>query len=133
MSLDEVENLPADFLELGYPVQIYEGFFLGPKKEEELDDVEMFNHSCDHNAGVKGQNILVARRDIQAGEEICFDYETTDSEGLSFICHCGSQKCRKVIDGSSWKKPGFQKKNKGYFAWYLENKIKLLKKGTLSA
>lgn len=110
-------------MELGYPVQIYEGFYLGPKSAEDLDDAERFNHSCDPNAGVKDQNILVARRDIEVGEEVYFDYETTDIQGLDFACQCGADICRGRITGESWKDPTFRIKNKGYFSWYLQNKI----------
>ncbi|MBI2041673.1 MAG: SET domain-containing protein [Candidatus Nealsonbacteria bacterium] len=126
ISLGEMKKLPQEILRFDYPVQIYEGFYLGPKKVSDLDDAEMFNHSCDPNAGVKGQNILVARRNIESGEEICFDYETTDSRGLKILCECGFKICRKVINGISWKDPKFQKKNQGYFSWYLEEKIKRL-------
>lgn len=124
ITLEELDDMPEDFLELGYPVQIYPGFFLGPKNFEDLDDAEMFNHSCDPNAGVKGQNILVARLDIKAGEEICFDYETTNTEGLYFKCCCGSKNCRRIIDGTSWKDPKFQRQNQGYLSWYIQEKIK---------
>ncbi len=127
LTAKEVDSTPKKFLDLGYPVQVYKGFFLGPKNEKDIDEAEMFNHSCDSNAGVKGQNILAARRNIKADEEVCFDYETTDSEGLKFICQCGLKKCRKKITGKSWKDPKFQKANKGYFSWYLEEKIKKLK------
>ena len=127
MSLKEFKNLPQEVVEFDYPVQIYPGFYLGPKTAEELDDCEMFNHSCDPNAGVKGQNVLVARCDIEPGEEICFDYETTDTEGLDFQCSCSSPKCRGHITGDSWKDPKFQKQNKGYFSWYIEEKIKKLR------
>ena len=127
ITLDELRKLPREILDYDYPVQIYENFYLGPKSEKDLDDCEMFNHSCYANAGVKGQNILVARRKVKAGEEICFDYETTDTEGLDFQCSCSSPKCRGHITGDSWKDPKFQKQNKGYFSWYIEEKIKKLR------
>lgn len=128
MTLDELRKLPREILDYEYPVQIYENFFLGPKSVEDLDDCEMFNHSCNANAGVKGQNILVARRNIKTGEEICFDYETTDTQDLNFTCKCGAKNCRKKIDGTSWKNLKFQKANKGYLSYYIEEKIKKLKK-----
>lgn len=112
---------------MGYPIQIYEGFYLGPKTSEDIDDSEMFNHSCSPNAGVKGSNILVARCDILVGEEICFDYETTDLQDLEFKCECQSNNCRKYINGSSWKDPVFQKQNEGYFSWYIQEKINQIK------
>ena len=123
MTLKEYQKLCAYVRDYEYPVQIYKGFFLGPRKKSDLDDCEMFNHCCDANAGVKGQNLLFARRNIKAGEEICFDYETTDTEGLNFVCRCGSPVCRGRITGQSWKNPAFQKQCKGFFSWYIQQKI----------
>lgn len=124
-TLKEFKKLPSPVNE--YPVQITDKHFIGPKTVKHLDNCEMFNHSCDPNAGVRGSLILVARRDIKKGEEICFDYETTNSVDLVFDCNCGSPKCRKQINGNSWKNPVFQKNNKGYLSFYIEQKIKKLK------
>ncbi len=124
--LKEFRALPSPTDE--YPVQVYDTHFIGPKPGDVLDPCEMFNHSCDANAGVKGQIILIARRDIKKGEEICFDYETTNITDLVFTCNCGSRICRKKITGNSWKNPSFQKKYKGYLSYYIEEKIKKLKK-----
>lgn len=126
MTLEEVEKLPQDILRYEYPVQVYEGVFLGPKTVADLDDAEMFNHSCTPNAGIKGQNLLIARRDINKGEEICFDYETTDTQEMNFKCKCGSFLCRKMITGNAWKDKKFQRQNKGYLSWYIEEKIRML-------
>ncbi|MHB8630096.1 MAG: SET domain-containing protein-lysine N-methyltransferase [Aggregatilineales bacterium] len=83
----------------------------------------MINHSCDPNAGVKGQNVLVARRDIAPGEEICFDYETTDTQGMNFVCRCGSPKCRKRIRGQAWKNRQFQEANWEYLSEYIQRRL----------
>lgn len=108
---------------LTHPFSVYEGFYMGPINEQDIDDAERFNHSCDPNAGVKGQIVVVARKNIKVGEEICFDYETTEIKADYFKCNCGSKSCRKIIDGNAWKNPIFQKKNKGYLSWYIEDKI----------
>lgn len=57
------------------------------------------NHSCNPNAGIRDDVVLVALRLIEAGEEICFDYSTTISENGTWrmVCHCGANKCRGVI------------------------------------
>ncbi len=127
MTRKEVQNLPKEVLTYEYPVQIYPGFWIGPKKKSELDDCEMFNHSCDANAGVKGQIVLVARRNIKKGEEICFNYQTTDTQDLHFVCKCGAKNCRRKIDGQAWKNPKFQKEYQGYFSWYIQEKINKLR------
>ncbi len=124
MAAKEIAMLPKEVRDFDYPVQIHEDFYLGPKALEELDDTEFFNHSCSPNAGVKGQMLLIARRDIQRGEEICFNYETTDTKGINFLCRCGSANCRKTITGAAWKDPAFQKEHEGFFSWYLQEKIR---------
>lgn len=56
------------------------------------------NHSCDPNAGIRGNRNLVAIRDIAAGEEIRFDYSTTmDEEFWTLRCRCGALACRGVV------------------------------------
>src|SRR5208283_2294971 len=46
---------------------------------EQVDDC--FNHSCEPKVGfVTGEPVLYALREIQPGEEICWDYSTSLSE-----------------------------------------------------
>jgi hypothetical protein len=67
---------------------------------DSLDDC--INHSCEPNAGfVHGDAVLYALRDIEAGEQITWDYSTSLAEaGWSLDCLCGSARCRKVV--RSW-------------------------------
>jgi len=57
------------------------------------------NHSCDPNCGFPAGDLeLHALRDIQAGEEITWDYSTSISEpGWTMECRCGSATCRGTI------------------------------------
>lgn len=56
------------------------------------------NHSCRPNAGLRGTRGLYAIRDIEADEEIRFDYSTTMDEDLwTMECSCGHSNCRGVI------------------------------------
>ena len=49
------------------------------------------NHSCDPNCGIVGAVLLVAMRDIEPGDEICFDYAMTDTDDYDeFECTCGT-------------------------------------------
>ncbi|MCX5903887.1 MAG: SET domain-containing protein, partial [Proteobacteria bacterium] len=79
-----------------FAVQIDEHFVIGTKHEGEIEDTDIFNHSCNPNAGFKGQIFLVAMRDIPAGEEVTFDYAMVLHEaagmpqGYEFACLCGS-------------------------------------------
>ena len=57
------------------------------------------NHSCDANTWWDGPRLLVARRLIRAGEEITFDYATSETRadfGLG-PCRCGAASCRGRI------------------------------------
>lgn len=56
------------------------------------------NHSCDPNIGIKGKIMFYALKDIKAGEELTFDYSTSDEEiEWQMKCNCGSKKCRKYM------------------------------------
>ena len=56
------------------------------------------NHSCDPNAGIWQERLLVAIRPIAEGEQILFDYSTAlDRNHRTTPCRCGSAKCRGVI------------------------------------
>jgi hypothetical protein len=57
------------------------------------------NHSCDGNTRIQG-NCLIALRPICPGEEVTFNYNTTEYEMASpFTCHCGSPFCIGEIRG----------------------------------
>jgi len=57
------------------------------------------NHSCDPNARVQGQT-LVATRAIAEGEQITFDYTTTEADMAEpFDCVCGSRGCIGTVRG----------------------------------
>lgn len=56
------------------------------------------NHSCDPTAELNDVGLL-ARRDIQPGEEITSDYALHSSKDWSMVCNCGAKSCRKVVRG----------------------------------
>ncbi|MCD4780331.1 MAG: SET domain-containing protein-lysine N-methyltransferase [Candidatus Omnitrophica bacterium] len=108
-----------------YATVIAEGFYMVSSKDGTLEDDDFFNHSCDPNAGMRGNIVLVAMRDIQSGEEITYDYMMTDADyDYSFHCACSSMCCRKVITGRDWMIKELQEKYRGYFTWHVENKIR---------
>jgi hypothetical protein len=102
-------------------LQVEEGLFLMTTREGPSDWV---NHSCDPNAGLCGQIVLVAMRPIEPGEEICFDYAMTDSYPYDeFDCQCRSPICRRRITGNDWRIEDLQKRYVGFFSPYLEQRI----------
>ena len=61
---------------------------------------DFLNHSCNPNCYIEWQNLnLVALRDIQIGEEISFNYNTSEYDlinmvqNCSFKCRCNSKNC----------------------------------------
>jgi len=106
-------------------VQIEEDLYLVTPSEGPADWV---NHSCDPNAGLVGQIVLVALRDIKPGEEIGFDYATSDGSPYDeFECGCGSRLCRHHVSGDDWKLPELQKRYQGHFSPYIQRRIDGLK------
>jgi SET domain-containing protein len=62
------------------------------------------NHSCDPNLHVGGPYQLVARRAIEAGEELTVDYGTiSGAESFSMACRCGAESCRGVVTNDRWR------------------------------
>ena len=57
------------------------------------------NHSCDPNVFLRGLDV-VALRDLRSGEEVTFDYHTTEYDLVEpFTCQCGARLCQGVIRG----------------------------------
>ncbi len=116
---------PESMQSLDNTLQVHDNILIGSVFSKDIGDGYYTNHSCEPNAGIKGQILLVAMKDIQKDEEITFDYGTT-LFGINFkmICKCGKQTCRKIITSDDWKIPEMQKRYDGWFSYYLERKIK---------
>jgi uncharacterized protein len=102
-------------------IQVEEDLFLVPQLIGEGDYV---NHSCDPNAGLSGQIVLVAMRNILPGEEVCFDYAMSDTAPYDeFACQCGAANCRGRVTGNDWRIQELQKRYAGYFTPYVQRRI----------
>jgi len=89
---------------------------------------DYFNHSCNPNCGLDSPISLVAMRDIEVGEEACFDYAMSDSSDYDeFECHCGAPNCRKTITGRDWMLPELQERYFGFFSPYLQRRIEKMR------
>lgn len=114
------EALPPEIRR--YVVQVEDAQFLAPV--EPIDAAELINHCCQPNCGLSGQIALVALRPIAPGEEITFDYGTTDSSDfLSFPVACGKSPCRKRLRPDDWQRADVQSVNRGHFSPYLQRRI----------
>jgi uncharacterized protein len=80
-----------------YALQIAPDLYIG--ESGSFDD--FVNHNCDPNSGllIDGTQVrLMAIRDIEAGDEIFFDYSTTmDEDDFEMHCRCGSPVCRGLV------------------------------------
>lgn len=68
------------------------------------------NHSCDPNCALQKWNVrgvtrvgIIAKRRIEAGEELSFDYSFEQSSDLHFHCLCGAPNCRGTLTAISSK------------------------------
>lgn len=102
-------------------LQVEEDLFMVPRVEEPAD---YFNHSCEPNAGLSGQLALIALRDIDADEEVTFDYAMSDgSDYDEFVCRCGRPQCRGRVTGDDWQSEVLQARYRGHFSPYLQRRI----------
>lgn len=105
-------------------IQIAEDLFIAPVRQDQRGGSMLYtNHSCDPNLAIQGQIVLVAMRDIAAGEELTIDWATTDDGDHEMECRCGSPRCRRTVTGKDWMNPTLQKKYRGWFCWFLQAKI----------
>jgi SET domain-containing protein len=106
-------------------IQVEENRFLYSTTESPADWV---NHSCDPNAGLSGQIVLVAMRDIQPGEEITFDYAMSDGNRFEeFECLCGTGRCRKRVTRDDWRQRDLWVRYAGYFSPHIQRRIDRLR------
>ena len=114
-----------------YALQIDDDLVIGTKNENEIEDTDFFDHCCEPNAGFRGQIFLVAMRDILPDEKIRFDYamclHSVKGSSYQFQCECGASSCRRMVTDNDWRIPALQARYKGWFQWYLQEKINNLK------
>jgi len=77
----------------GDPLQINKDVYIDTEKPGVY-----VNHSCEPNAGLKNDIILVAIKTIIKDEQIFYDYSTTmDEDYWTMKCDCTSKNCRGII------------------------------------
>ena len=82
------------------------------------------NHSCEPNLGQRGAYDVVARRDIDAGEELTIDYAThSGADGFDMPCDCGTPRCRGRITSDDWRIPDLQRRHAGHWTPALQARI----------
>jgi uncharacterized protein len=79
-----------------------------PRKPRPL--IAYGNHSCEPNTWWADAVTLVARTDIEAGDEVTNDYATSTGIDYELECRCGSALCRGTITGEDWRLPELQER-----------------------
>ncbi len=71
-------------------------------KHTHVGKLAALNHSCDPNVILDTEKmVMIARRDIEKGEELSFFYPATEWEmNAPFICLCGAANCIHVVAGA---------------------------------
>jgi hypothetical protein len=124
----EFDALPAEIKR--HTAQVEENLYLASLGPDEPPD--FINHSCDPNAGLKGQITIVAMQTIRPGEEVTIDYAMCDGSPYDeFSCACGSAACRGRVTGEDWRDPTLWERYAGYFSPYLERRIAALQRGLM--
>lgn len=109
-----------------HSLQIAEDLFLASPATSE--DADLFNHSCEPNLGISGSIMLVTLREIEAGEELTFDYAMCDVDDYDeFECLCATPICRGRVTGKDWMSLDLQDRYRGFFSTYLEQRIERLR------
>jgi uncharacterized protein len=118
VTTEAVQSLPERLQ--NSEIQIADGFSLVAVEEAEYEPVMLFlNHSCEPNVGFAGNIVLVAMRDVGAGEELTTDYALFDDYDGAMECECSAPSCRGTIGGRDWQRPDLQRKYGRYFSTYL--------------
>lgn len=68
---------------------------------------------------------MVARKDFAAGGELLIDYALVESEDGYLIetCACCTRECRGLITGRDWTRPEIQRRYRGHFLPFINERI----------
>ena len=118
-----VAGLPDAIRDSAFPIAA--DCFLAALVPGEYDGVLMrVNHSCEPNLGMGGNVLLVAMRDIAAGEELTIDYALFLADpGFVMACQCQTAACRGVVPGTDWMRVDVRERYRGWFSRWLQQKI----------
>ncbi len=98
---DPIWDGPGGLEETSYAIQIGERTWI------KSDGIEKYaNHSCEPNTAVvySDKVMYMALRDIVVGDEITWDYDTTERPKIwKMECRCGTPSCRGVIGTRTMK------------------------------
>jgi len=107
---------------------------LPPERFTEVRTVDIsnyMNHSCEPtcwfvDGGERFTGVMVATRDLHPGDELTFDYATSEDCDLagSWKCACGSSACRGIVTPQDWQRADVQARYSGHFQPHVYERIK---------
>jgi SET domain-containing protein len=103
-------------------LDISDEFLMAPTRED-LELTALINHSCSPNSGFRDTVTIVAIKDIEPNEEICWDYAFSQTLFPPFKCNCKTSNCRGTINPDDWKIKSIQEEYGNYFSPYLKTKF----------
>lgn len=105
---------------LAFAIQIGEDDF-----SFQQGDIKFINHSCDPTGYWSDYGVLTARRDISPGDEITYDYSTSDiTLSYSMECLCKTPHCRGTVTNREYLDPAFQARYEGQLAGHVQEAIR---------
>lgn len=112
--LDATEKLiaKADALKLSLEQKVYICKYRN-KYLLVTDNSQYMNHSCDPSLWWLDDDTLIARRNIEKGDEITYDYSSTEIDADpvykdTWHCKCGAINCRGKLNARDCLKESFQ-------------------------
>ena len=126
LTVEEESLLPGKMGDNG--VQIAKDLVICATRPDDWGGENFLNHSCDPNAGFRGQIVVVAMRDIRKHEQISIDYAMVlhrppRGPAYRMKCLCGAANCRGLVTDNDWKIEALQVKYRGWFQPYLQAEI----------
>jgi len=131
LNREQVERMSPDDQDFWWHFcyQVGDDAWMGPRSRAVVARKRTFfeNHSCDPTTWFIDDITMTARRDIHPGEEITYDYSTTESyidpEMETVICRCGTPCCRGRIYATDWQRADLQERYAMHWMSYLCEKI----------
>lgn len=97
ITTNEIRKLEKPF-RTNYALKIYPGFYIAETTTKELDDADFINHSCTPNCKIINLLVMIAKRKINAGEELTADFdEASPKIGKKTRCRCGASACKGLV------------------------------------
>ena len=99
-----------------YIMSLETGWYIDAREKGNLS--RFINHSCGPNCHLTPVSVggltrvaIIAKRDIEPGEFLCYDYQFDTKDSDKFLCRCGAPGCRGTMKGGT-NNPGEEDEKK---------------------